>query len=179
MIYRLNNMYYVRGLREADLSGGYISWFEDQTVCKYNSHGKLLHGEQHYRDFVLNSGDQNSLVWAVCSDADGHIGNASLNDISLINRSAEFSIILGDQRHYGRGVGKAVARVLLKHAFQKLNLHRVYCGTAATNRAMRKLALSLGMREEGCRRKQLWLDGNWEDVIEYGILVDEFFDKAG
>jgi RimJ/RimL family protein N-acetyltransferase len=44
---------------------------------------------------------------------------------------------------------------------------------------MRKLALSLGMREEGCRRKQLWLDGNWEDVIEYGILVDEFFDKAG
>ena len=38
---------------------------------------------------------------------------------------------------------------------------------------MRRLALGLGMREEGCRRAHLWLDGSWVDMIEYGILRKE------
>lgn len=174
MIYQLSDEYFVRTFREADLDGPYLGWFEDQVVCRFNSHGKLFRNEQYYRAFLDNLNRDDQLVWAICHCEDGHIGNASLQAISHINRNAELAIIIGDKRHWGRGVGRLAGMELLRHGFDKLNLERVYCGTAQTNTGMGLLAQTLGMREEGCRRAHLWLDGAWVDMIEYGILRKEF-----
>jgi RimJ/RimL family protein N-acetyltransferase len=173
-MYRLTDDYYVRGLRERDLEGPYMSWFEDQEVCRYNSHGKFLKTSEHFKDFFRQLNQENRLVWAICHQSDGHIGNVSLQEISFINRSAEFAILLGDKRHWGKGVGTAAGRALICHGFTKLNLERIHCATAATNESMRKLAKCLGMAQEGCRRRALYLDGEWVDAIEYGLLKSEF-----
>ena len=98
MIYRLSDEYFVRGLRESDVDGPYPSWFEDQEVCRFNSHGKVVRSEEYFRQYVrsLNSGD--AVVWAICHQEHGHIGNISLQSISALNRNAEFAVILGDRR---------------------------------------------------------------------------------
>ncbi|MBM4229579.1 MAG: GNAT family N-acetyltransferase [Gammaproteobacteria bacterium] len=44
---------------------------------------------------------------------------------------------------------------------------------------MQKLARALGMQEEGRRRSALFLEGAWVDVLEYGVLRDEFEMGAG
>lgn len=177
MIHQLADSYYVRGLHESDLSGPYPYWFEDQEVCKYNSHGKFFRNAQWFRDFYegLNSDDQ--VVWAICHEEDGHIGNVSLGNIATINRNAEFAILIGDQRHWRKSVGLNASLALLNHGFEKLNLERIYCGTAIGNVGMNRLALRLGMVEEGRRRKHLFLDGGWHDMVEYGVLRDEFISK--
>jgi len=174
MIYQLSNDYFVRPLAEADVDGSYPSWFEDQEVCRYNSHGKFFKTKAYFKEYLneLNRGDR--LVWAICNIEDGHIGNISLQEISLINRTAEFAIILGDKRHWGVGVGLLAGRKLLEHGFQKLNLERIYCGLAATNEGMKKLAVALGMTLEGTRRLHLFLEGSRVDLLEYGILRSEF-----
>ncbi|MBV9182603.1 MAG: GNAT family N-acetyltransferase [Acidobacteria bacterium] len=174
MIHQLSNEYYVRGLRVADLHGPYTTWFEDQDVCRYNSHGKFAKTEEYFKVFFDHLNQEDRLVWAICHHADGHIGNVSLQSISVIDHNAEFAILLGDKRHWGKGVGTLAGRKLVEHGFNKLNLERLYCGTAATNHAMRTLAANLGMTEEGTRRKHLYLEGEWVDVIEYGLLKDEF-----
>jgi RimJ/RimL family protein N-acetyltransferase len=110
------------------------------------------------------------IVWAICHIQDGHIGNVALQNISPINQNAEFAIILGDRRHWCKGVGLLAGKAIFEHGFKKLNLRRTYCGVAATNTGMRKLALKLGMNEEGIRRQHLFLDGKWVDSVEYGIL---------
>lgn len=170
MIYRLSDEYFVRPFCEADLAGAYMSWFEDQDVCKYNSHGKFFKTAAYFRSFYESLDSENQVVWAICHNMDGHIGNISLQGISLINRNAELAILLGDKRHWGKGVAKMAGRKLIQHGFDKLNLERIYCGTAASNEAMKRLALALGMAQEGCRRSHLYLDGGWVDVIEYGLL---------
>jgi len=114
------------------------------------------------------------IVWAICHEKDGHIGNVSLQALSMINRSAEFAILLGDRRHWNSGVGSLASSRLLDHGFRKLNLYRIYCGTAITNEGMSHLAVKLGMQQEGVRRSHLFLDDEWVDVVEYGILKDEF-----
>lgn len=179
MIYELPDGYYVRGLRESDLTGAYPYWFEDQDVCKYNSHGKFVKNADWFRSFYnqLNSEDQ--LIWAVCHKQDGHIGNISLQSISFINRNAEFAILIGDRNHWRKLVGLHAGLALLQHGFSKLNLERVYCGTAATNIGMQKLARRLGMVEEGRRRKHIFLDGEWIDMLEYGVLRNEFDNQTG
>jgi ribosomal-protein-alanine N-acetyltransferase len=170
MIYRLNDDYFVRALQEADVAGAYPSWFEDQEVCRYNSHGKFFKTSAYFRSWIEALDNEDRVVWAICHNTDGHIGNISLQIISFINRNAEFAIILGDKRHWGKGVARIAGEKLIAHGFDKLNLERIYCGTAANNLAMRKLAVALGMLEEGCRRSHLYLDGSWVDVVEYGLL---------
>jgi len=164
----------VRALCEADLAGPYRFWFEDQEVCRYNSHGKYARTDAWFRSFIQSIDTAEMVVWAICHEVDGHIGNVSLQALSIINRSGEFAILLGDKRHWGHGIGLLAAQKLLKHGFYKLNLNRIYCGTAANNEGMKHLALSLGMQQEGVRRAHLFLEGEWVDVVEYGILRAEF-----
>jgi RimJ/RimL family protein N-acetyltransferase len=170
MIKQLNEQYYVRGLCEADVDGSYPSWFEDQEVCAFNSHGKFVRTKDYFRQFIRTLDGQSMFVWAICHVQDGHIGNVALQNISLVNRNAEFAIIMGDRRHWGKGVGLLASKAILEHGFKKLNLHRIYCGTAATNTAMRKLAAALGMQQEGIRPQHLFLDGQWVDVVDFGVL---------
>jgi ribosomal-protein-alanine N-acetyltransferase len=170
MIKELNKFYYVRGLSEADIEGPYPCWFEDPDVCAFNSHSRFVRSKEYFRKFIRGLDDCRMIVWAICHIQDGHIGNVALQNISSVNQNAEFAIILGDRRHWCKGVGFLAGRAILEHGFKKLNLRRIYCGAAATNTGMRKLALKLGMSEEGIRREHLFLDGKWVDSVEYGIL---------
>lgn len=174
MFYRLHSGYFVRSLQEEDLDGPYSGWFQNQEVCRYNRHGKFPKTRAYFREYIQSLNREDRIVWAICHDADGHIGNVSLDGMSLINRNAEFAIILGDPRHWGKGVGVAAGRALVAHGFHKINLQRIQCGTASTNVGMQKLAVALGMRQEGVRRSHLFLEGEWVDMIEFGLLRDEF-----
>jgi len=175
VIYKLNDEYYVRRFRPEDLKGKYPSWFEDQEVCRYNSHGKFTKTESHFEKYLEALDKEEIVLWAICHTSDGHIGNVSLQSLSFINRTAEFAIIIGDKSHQRRDVGKLAANRILDHGFSKLNLNRIYCGTAITNEGMKALAISLGMKEEGVRRSHLYLNRCWVDVVDYGILYKEFF----
>lgn len=174
MIYKLGDHYFVRPLMERDLDGAYPEWFEDQEVCRFNSHGKFFKTMGYFRDYIEQLNREDRFVWAVCHTEDGHIGNVSLQQISFVNRNAEFAILLGDKRHWGRGVGLLASRKLFEHGFGKLNLERIYCGTAAINVPMIRLAKALGMVMEGNRRQHLYLEGSWVDMVEYGVLRSEF-----
>lgn len=179
MIYQLTDGYYVRPLAEDDINGPYPTWFEDQEVCRYNSHGKLFKNKAYFKDYLSELHRDDRMVWAICHVDDGHIGNASLQNISQINRTAEFAIILGDKRHWGKGLGHLVLRQLFEHGFHKLNLDRIYCGLAAPNEGMKRLAVSLGMTLEGNRRQHLFIEGRRVDMLEYGILRAEFDGNLG
>lgn len=174
MIYQLNHDYFVRPLTEGDLEGPYPSWFEDQEVCRYNSHGKFFKTLSHFREYVSGLNREDRLIWAICHVEDGHIGNISLQQLSFVNRTAEFAILLGDKRHWNKGVGLLAGKKLLEHGFDKLNLERIHCGTAATNEGMIRLATALGMAQEGTRRSHLFLEGSRVDMLEFGILKSEF-----
>ncbi len=174
MIYQLSKDYFVRPLAEDDLAGAYPSWFEDQEVCRYNSHGKFFRTKEYFREYINRLNQEDRVVWAICHSSDGHIGNIGLHRISLIDRTAEFAILLGDKRHWGSGVALLAGRKLIEHGFNKLNLERIYCGAAATNEGMKKLAIAMGMTHEGTRRQHLFLEGARVDVWEYGILRSEF-----
>lgn len=177
MIYDLPGGYFVRALYASDLAGPYPQWFEDQEVCKYNSHGKLAKNSDWFKEFYESANRDDRVVWAICHREAGHIGNISLQEMSFVNRNAELAILIGDRRHQGKSVGINVGLALLRHGFVKLNLERIYCGTAATNIGMQRLAHHLGMTEEGRRRNHLFLEGQWVDMLEYGILKSEFLEQ--
>ena len=167
---------YLRGLEEKDLDGPYLQWLNDAVVCAGNSHHVYPYSRAQALQYVQGvAGDKSQVVLAVVArEGDRHIGNIALSAIHPLYRSAQFSILMGDRAYWGKGYAHDAATLLLQHGFAALNLHRIECGTFATNHAMRKLALALGMREEGVRRAAAWKSGAYLDVVEFGILREEF-----
>jgi [ribosomal protein S5]-alanine N-acetyltransferase len=166
----------LRSLDLADADGAYPEWLNDAEVCAYNSHHVYPYDRAQARAYIESvRGSRSEIVLAVeAIDGKKHIGNVALQSIHPINRSAEFSILLGDRSFWGKGIGEEAGRLLLGHAFHELGLHRVGCGTTRDNEGMKQLAHKLGMREEGCRRAAAWKHGRWVDVLNFGVLVEEF-----
>lgn len=170
------NIVDLRVLLREDLNGEYINWLNDAEVCQYNSHHVYPYGPIQAEQYISSlENNKNNLVLAIIArDTSKHIGNISLQNIDYINRNAEYAIILGDKAYHGKGVAKEVSLLLLKHGFNSLNLHRIYCGTSSANIAMQRLAIALGMKEEGRRKQALYKNGLYYDVLEYGLLREDF-----
>jgi len=171
----------LRALNEHDVDGPYLQWLNDERVCRGNSHHRFPYTREQAIEYVRRASDAGSdLVLAmVLREGDKHIGNIALAGLHPIYRSADFTILLGDAAEWGKGYGREAGELLLRHGFGALNLARVSCGTFATNAGMIGLARSLGMRQEGVRRQAAFKDGAYVDVIEFGILRDEFKERAG
>lgn len=165
----------LRALTEEDCSGRYPSWFNDQEVCRYNSHFLFPYRQEDSIRYVRGITDSTTdLVLAIAQKKENrHIGNVSLQNIDVVNQTAEFSILIGEKDCWGKGYSREAGRLILDHGFRLLNLNRIYCGTPEDNIPMKKLALSLGMKEEGRRRQALFKEGRTLDIVEFGILRED------
>lgn len=162
----------LRALQESDVRQGYLSWLNDEKVCEGNGHHLFPYTEAEALDYVRRAQDMRQhLILAMVDRASGrHIGNIALQNISPLHQSAEFSILLGDRGFWNKGYGKEAGLLLMRHGFRSLNLQRIGCGTFGSNKGMRKLALALGMKPEGIRKRAFFKNGIFEDVHLFGAL---------
>jgi RimJ/RimL family protein N-acetyltransferase len=167
---------YLRPLEFDDLLGGYPNWLNDPEVCKYNGHLVFPYTHKQAEDYITfaNNTKDNIILAIIVKKADKakdtHIGNIALQNINLINRTADISIIIGEKEFWGKGYATEAYQLLIEHGFKTLNLNRIACGTMEGNVAMKKLAIALGFKEEGNRRQALFKNGEYVDVIEFGLL---------
>lgn len=172
----IGNTIYLRTIEESDLNANYREWFNDEEICRYNSHHRFPNYDENMRDYYENTiKSRTNLILAICDKkTDKHVGNIALENIDTLNQSAEFAIIIGDKHEWGKGIGKEAAYLTIGHGFEQLSLHRIYCGTSEDNVAMQKLALTLGFKEEGRARDGMFKGGAFKNIIGYGILRHEF-----
>lgn len=171
---------FLKRLSMEELSGGYVSWLNDPEVCRYNSHGDEKYTRAMAEKFIRSSiVDRTRMVWAVYLKEKGiHIGNISLQRIDPKNRSAEIAYLFGEKAYWGKGYAKEASRILLALAFKDLKLHRVYFGTNINNLAMRKLGKNLGFQKEGILKDAQYKNGEFNDVVIYGVLAREYLSES-
>jgi RimJ/RimL family protein N-acetyltransferase len=155
----------------------YYTWFMDQEVTKYNSHGLFPQNQKEFDSFFDSIGE-NNIVLALIHRKSGldpfHIGNVSLQRINWINRSAELAVVIGELDFWGKGITSKACLVLLHHGFEKLNLNRIWTGTASTNVGMQKVAEKIGMKKEGTSKQGMFLENTYVDVVHYGITKKDY-----
>jgi ribosomal-protein-alanine N-acetyltransferase len=59
------------------------------------------------------------------------------------------------------------------HCFQQVGLHRLEANVRPGNVASRRVVAKLGFREEGMRRRYLFIDGEYRDHITYALLSED------
>jgi RimJ/RimL family protein N-acetyltransferase len=80
--------------------------------------------------------------------------------------------------HRGQGYATEAAGVLMAYAFTVLGLHRIQADTSAGNVASWKVMERLGMRPEGHLREAGFDDGQWVDLLVYGLLAGEWHERT-
>lgn len=73
-----------------------------------------------------------------------------------------------------KGYGTEVLRWVVDYIFTTLGYRRIEGNADASNARGLSVYRKLGFTEEGRRRKRFWRDGEWRDVIQYGVLREEW-----
>ena len=111
--------------------------------------------------------------WVI--EVDGQLaGITNLHHISMQDSNAMFAIGMLAPDFMGRGLGAESTRLVLRHAFTTMGLHRVWLRVLSDNvRAIRSYE-SCGFVYEGTQRESCLRDGAWIHDHFYGILDREF-----
>lgn len=116
--------------------------------------------------------DDRDLVFAI-RFPDGKLAGAINLAIKRPHQQAELGYWIG-RPFWGQGIATEAAKCVVGHGFSHLGLERIYarhmCGNPASGRVMEKA----GFRKEGCLRRHFFKNGQFEDVLEYGILKTEY-----
>ncbi len=111
--------------------------------------------------------------WAVESD-DGLAGAVFLFDVREDGRKARLAIGMYAPQFLGRGLGTEAIRLVLRHAFGTLGMHRVELKVLDCNARAIAAYRACGFVEEGRERESCWVDGRWHDDVVMGVLDREF-----
>ncbi len=88
--------------------------------------------------------------------------------------SADIGPAIGQKNFWQKGYGTEVVELLLKEAFEQLNLPKVGWWTFAENTASIALARKMGFKEEGRVSDSVFFDNKYHDSVVLGPLRDEY-----
>ena len=131
--------------------------------------------EAKFRSF-LDDPPNDLMVFAIEHDGE-LVGRIELAEIDRENRRSALGLFVGAKDKWGAGIGSAAVIIALDYAFTVANLGRVYAYTYGFNERSRRLMESVGFVEEGLLRSHEVHNGAARDMIVYGMLAGEFYER--
>ncbi len=171
-----------RAIEQADLES-FSRWINDPEVRRgigFYLPGSLT-DEQDWFDKMRSKPlyEHNLAIEARGLDASGQetwqlIGTWSFFNFDQRNASAEFGIMIGEKIYWDRGYGTEAVRLLVKHGFDTLNLHRIFLRVFETNPRAIRAYEKAGFTHEGRQRKAEFRAGSYLDVLVMSMLRHEY-----
>jgi [ribosomal protein S5]-alanine N-acetyltransferase len=165
---------YLRPLERGD-APTLVAWFNDPEVTRYllQYRPMTLAAEE---EFLRRTGESTTdLVLGIVVGQTGQfVGVTGLHQVDHRNRHASFGITLGEKGAWGQGYGTEATRLMVRHAFQTLNLNRVWLHVYEYNARGLRAYEKAGFRVEGRLRQDTFRDGRYWDTFVMGILRDDW-----
>jgi RimJ/RimL family protein N-acetyltransferase len=165
---------YLRPLERED-APTLVPWMNDAEVTRFLRAYRpynLAAEEEFIRRIAESTTDVT--LGIVPRETDQLIGAAGLHQIDTRNRHAQFGISLGDKTAWGKGYGTEATRLIVRYAFETLNLHRVWLHVYEYNPRGHRVYEKVGFQLEGRLRQDTFRDGRYWDTLVMGLLRDEW-----
>ncbi|HZF59439.1 MAG TPA: GNAT family protein [Rubrobacter sp.] len=134
-----------------------------------------LRAEEAVRErFERMQADPFTETWRIDSAEGKPVGQIELVDIHPLQRRAEMHLLVGEKNVWGRGYGSRAVRRLLGHAFEDLNLRRVFAMADEDNGRVIRLFERCGFAREGLLRRHRLRHGQPVDMVVMGVLEEEY-----
>jgi [ribosomal protein S5]-alanine N-acetyltransferase len=131
--------------------------------------------DERFATYLVDSRRPDFEAMLVCRRSD--LAILGFFNLSQISRGSLQSAYLGyavGKPYAGQGFMREGIRMVLRHAFLDLRLHRVEANIQPGNRASISLAQGAGFRREGFSPRYLKIGGRWRDHERWAILADEW-----
>jgi RimJ/RimL family protein N-acetyltransferase len=175
---------YLRAVTEEDLPN-YFSWLDDQETTRWMQRGIYPNNMEDMKSYYSSMQQGGNMLLAIIKKAEHtedmknplcvekHIGNISLSNLHPTFRTAEISIIIGEQVR-GCGYGTEAIKLLVDHAFTRMNLNRLQAGAVVKNIGCIRAFEKAGFQKEGILRQAYYCEGEYQDVQIMSILKDDW-----
>ena len=167
----------LKALTEEDVSNSnWYGWFNDEETTQHMQQHYFPNTREAQLEFYRKEivGNSRKLQLGICDVKGGPIvGVTSLNNIDHLSQKAQFSLIIGEVAYRKAHYVIEVFQLILFHAFNTLNLQRVY-GGSLNNESIEFICRTLGATREGVLRKDVYKNGRYHDVYLYAILREEY-----
>lgn len=129
-----------------------------------------LSRERDYLEEVCQDGHH----FAIVLKNEGRLlGNCGLEDVDLVNRTAELGILL-EKKSWNQGLGQEAIELLLDYAFHVLNINNVMLSVYSYNQRAINCYKKCGFKEIGRRREARFFGGQLYDEIYMDYLASDF-----
>ena len=98
------------------------------------------------------------------------VGSVYVRDLSEEHHKGEYGIFIGEGSARGRGIGSRTAKLMVRHCFENLRLHRLYLRVFADNEGAIKSYENAGFVREGVLKDDVYEDGRYYDMVLMGII---------
>jgi ribosomal-protein-alanine N-acetyltransferase len=166
----------LRMLRAADVPQLYTQ-FSDPKVMRYWSRSPLMRIEEAqslFEELDRGVGSGEFAQWAIARRSDDlMIGSCALFAYQQAHRRAAIGYALVSA-HWGQGFAQEALRLVLDHAFNVLDLHRLEADVDPRNAASTRLLEKLGFVREGVLRERWHVGGEIQDSAIYALLARDY-----
>jgi diamine N-acetyltransferase len=118
-------------------------------------------------------------AWFVIEVAGTVIGDINLHHRDRRSGVSSFGIGIYDPAYLSQGYGREAIGLMLDWAFRIQNYQKIWLDTWSTNQRAIRCYQSLGFVEEGRQRRQLYVNGEYVDVVIMGLLREEWQARRG
>lgn len=177
---RAGRVIYLRPLTVEDMDRC-VGWFNDPSVTAHLNKGHFpnTRAQQvaHFEKIHASRGDMQFGIAMV--EGDELVGSIGLHHIDWIHRRGDISIVVGETSAQRRGVASEAIGLIVAHAFEKLNLHKVTAGMWVTNEGSRKAFERNGFALEATLRESFWHTERYVDEWRLGLLRSDWQRQQG
>jgi len=155
----------------------FARWSQDADYMRNldTDYARPFSTESYIERFNPGHENPNSVIFHLRTlDDDRLIGFVALHTIEWNNQAGLLAIGIGEPSYRGRGYGADALRLVLRYAFDELNLHRIGLDVIANNTQAIRAYEQVGFRQEGVQRDAVLRDGQRHGRIIMGILRSEW-----
>jgi ribosomal-protein-alanine N-acetyltransferase len=165
---------YLRPLEREDAQQC-VAWFNHPEITRWllTYRPVNLRTEEEFIDQALQS-EHDLVLGIVVQATDRFIGGTGFHQIDFKNRHASFGISIGEKEEWGKGYGTEATRLMVQHAFETLNLNRVWLHVYEDNQRGIRTYEKIGFQKEGVLRQDTYREGRYWDTIVMAILRERW-----
>ena len=158
--------------RAAEHTPLFVRWYSDPDVLHWLhlSEMPLPTMESESARFQAHDRDAFRRTWVIETLDGAPIGSVGLVSIDDVHFRAELAISIGEKEYWSGGYGTDAIRRVLRHAFEELELNRVYLITDLDNARAIRCYEKCGFTSEGVFRGHRLRYGEPLDMVMMGVL---------
>lgn len=152
------------------------SWRSDRDVVATLT-GAFRHVNREvddaWFDRYLTSRDREVRLGVLLGESNSLIGVVYLLSIDWVNSSAQYGLMIGAREQWAKGYGTEATRLAIAHAFDDLNLNRLWLDVFEDHEPAIRIYEKCGFVREGVARNAVYKDGRYRSLVLMGLLKSE------